>query len=48
MTSLIYSRDEAAAGEEAMTEKERVAELLKALLPGLNALFGMHYVMPEP
>ena len=32
-----------------MTEKEGVqssrAELLKALLPGLNALFGMHYAM---
>ena len=35
-----------------MTEKEGVqssrSEILKALLPGLNALFGMHYVMSEP
>ena len=35
-----------------MTEKEGVqlprSEILKFLLPGLNALFGMHYAMSEP
>ena len=35
-----------------MTEKEGVqlprSEILKFLLPGLNALFGSHYAMSEP
>jgi hypothetical protein len=35
-----------------MTDKEGVqlprSEILKFLLPGLNALFGSHYAMSEP
>jgi hypothetical protein len=35
-----------------MTDNEGVqlprSEILKFLLPGLNALFGMHYAMSEP